>query len=110
MLRIGVVAQVSFAGSTVYIHHRSVTNRSNILSILANTVSPLFKTKILLEAVKKVLITSSNAIIINSVLTRECDAFSNVPVFGVHTENGSFSDLCIFISDFEKLRFHSGAM
>ena len=31
------------------------------------------------------------AIVMNNLSTKECAAFSNVSVFGVHTENGSFS-------------------
>ena len=67
-----------------------------------NTVNPLFITKPLLGAVKKAPITSLNAIVINSLLTKECEAFSNVSVFGVHTENGSFSKRTIF----KFMRFH----
>ena len=53
-----------------------------------------------------------NAIVINSLLTKECVAFSNVSVFGVHT---AFAKRTVFrfmrfISVFEKFRFHSGAM
>ena len=78
-------------------------------------VNPFFKTMPLLAAVKKAPIASLNAIVMNSLSTKECEAFSNVSIFGVHTENGSFSkrtasNLCVFISVFEKLRFHSGAM
>ena len=84
----------------------------------SKTVNPLFKTKRLLVAFQSEPLTSLNAIVrivINSLLTKECEAFSNVSVFGVHTENGSFqngplSHLCVFISVFEKLRFHSGVM
>ena len=66
----------------------------------------------LLVAVKKAPIASLNAIVINSLATKECDSFSNVSVFGVQTENGSFSkrtvfNLMRFISVFEKLHFHS---
>ena len=43
-----------------------------------------------------------NAIVINSLLTKECAAFSNVSVFGVHTENGSFSKRTVF----KFMRFH----
>ena len=51
-----------------------------------------------------------NATVINSLSTKERAAFSNVSVFGVHNENGSFSNIWIFISVFEKLHFHSGEM
>ena len=40
--------------------------------------------------------------IINSLLTEDCTAFLNVSVFGVHTENGSFSECTIF----EFMRYH----
>ena len=43
-----------------------------------------------------------NAIVVNSKLTKECAAFSNVSVFGVHTENGSFSKRTVF----KIMRFH----
>ena len=53
-------------------------------------------------AVKEAPIPSLNNIVINSRLTKECDAFLNASVFGVHTANGSFkltvSNLCLFIS------------
>ena len=51
-------------------------------------LNPLFKTKPLLVAFKKAPITSLNAIVIMSLVTTEREAFSNVSVFGVHTENG----------------------
>ena len=62
-----------------------------------------------------VAFVSLNAIVMNSLSKKECAGFSNISVFGVHTENGSFSNalfsnLCVFISVFEKLRFDSGAM
>ena len=64
---------------------------------------------------KKAPIATLNTIVINSRLTKECAAFSNVSVFGVQTEtdhfqNASFSNLCVFISVFVKLPFHRGAM
>ena len=37
-----------------------------------------------------------NAIVFDSLSTKECEAFSNVSVFGVHTENGSFSQRTVF--------------
>ena len=37
-----------------------------------------------------------NAIVINILLTKECAAFSNFSVFGVRTENGSFSKCTVF--------------
>ena len=57
---------------------------------------------------------SLNAIVINSQLTKECDAFSNVSVFGFtlktdRFQNAPFSNLCVFTSVFEKLRFYNGA-
>ena len=46
-------------------------------------------------------------IVIKGLLAKECAAFSNVSIFGLHTENGSFqnapfSNLSVFISVFEK--------
>ena len=38
-------------------------------------------------------IATLNAIVIKSLLTKECAAFSKVSVSGVHTENGSFSNI-----------------
>ena len=43
------------------------------------------------------------ATVINRLLTKECEAFSDVSIFDVHIENGSFSNapsgiLCVFIS------------
>ena len=55
----------------------------------------------------------SECTVINILLTKECAAFSKVSAFGVHTDrfqNAQFSNLFVFISVFEKLRFHSGAM
>ena len=59
-------------------------------------VNPFFKTKPLLGAVKKAPITSLNAIVIISLLTKDCEAFSNVSVFGVHTENEPVSKRTVF--------------
>ena len=50
----------------------------------------LFKTMPLLIVVIKAPMVTLNAIVINSLLTKECAAFSEVSAFGVHTENGSF--------------------
>ena len=85
----------------------------------ANDVdNPFFKTMSLLAAVKRVPIASLNAIMplyligfqqrnvkhfqISPflVLTLKTDRFQNAP----------FSNLCVFISVFVKLRFHSDAM
>ena len=43
-----------------------------------------------------------NAIVFDSLPTKECEAFLNVSVFGVHTENGSFSKHTVF----KFMRFH----
>ena len=57
-----------------------------------------------------------NAIVINSLLKKECAAFSNVSVFGVftlktgHFQSAPFSNISVFISFFDEIRFHSGAM
>ena len=64
--------------------------------------NPLFKIKPLLVAVKNAPIASMHTIVINSLLTKECEAFSNVSVFGVHTENGLFSKRTVF----KFMRFH----
>ena len=56
----------------------------------------------LLIAVNKAPIATLNAIGIKSLLTEECAAFSNVSVFGVRTENGSFSKRI----GFKFMRFH----
>ena len=66
-------------------------------------------------AVNNAPIANLNAIVIKSLLTKECAAFSNVSVFGAHTENGSFSKHTVlkfmrFFSVFEKPRFNSGVM
>ena len=51
-----------------------------------------------------VLCLDMSLYLLSFTLTKECVAFSNVSVFGVHTENGSFSKfivfICIFISVF----------
>ena len=70
-----------------------------------HVVNPFFKTMpfcLLLIAVIKVPMATLNTIVINSILTKECGAFSNVSVFGVHTENGSFSKRTVF----RFMRFH----
>ena len=51
-------------------------------------------------------------IVINSILTKECKAFQMSPflMFTLKTDRfqkAPFSNLCIFISIFEKLRFHA---
>ena len=63
---------------------------------------PFSKQCLLLAAVKKAPIASLNAIVMNRLSTKECEAFSNVSVFGVHTENGSFSKRTVF----KFMRFH----
>ena len=63
---------------------------------------PFSKQSLLLIAVKKVPIATLNAIVINSLLARACEAFLNVTIFGDHTENGSFSKRTIF----KFMRFH----
>ena len=52
--------------------------------------------KLLLIVVIKAPMATLNAIVINSLLTKECAAFSNFSVFGVHTENKSFSERTVF--------------
>ena len=59
-------------------------------------VNPVLKTMPLLPAVAKTPIASVNAIVMNCLSAKECAAFSNASVFGVHTENGSFSKLTVF--------------
>ena len=54
-------------------------------------VNPFLETMPLLAAVKNAPIASLNAIVMNSLSTKEFEACSNLSVFGVHTENGSFS-------------------
>ena len=75
-------------------------------------LSPFQNKKPLLVAVKRASIKSFNAIVIFILLTKEYEAFSNVSIFGVHTENGSFSKRIVmrFCEGFQKLRFHSGAL
>ena len=65
-------------------------------------VNPLSKQSLLFIALLKAPIASLNAIVINSLLTKECEALSNVSVFGVHSENGSFSKRNVF----NFMRFH----
>ena len=45
---------------------------------------------LLLISVKKGPIATLNSIVINSLLAKECEAFSNALVVGIYTENGSF--------------------
>ena len=59
-------------------------------------IIPFSKQSLLLIAVKKAPIVTLNAIVINSQVRKECEAFSNVSVFGVHTESGSFSKRIFF--------------
>ena len=65
-------------------------------------VNPFSKQSLLLIGVKTAPIATLNAIVIKSLLAKECEAFSNVSVFGVHTENGSFSKRTVF----KFMRFH----
>ena len=57
---------------------------------------PFSKQCLLLLAVKKAPNASLNAIVMSSLSAKECEAFSNVSVFGAHTENGSFSKRIVF--------------
>ena len=63
---------------------------------------PSSKQFLLLIAVNKAPIATLNGIVIESLLTKECAAFSNVSVFGVHTENGSFFQIHAFSLAFSK--------
>ena len=63
---------------------------------------PFSKQCLLLIIVIKTPMATLNAIVISSLLTKEYAAFSNVSVFGVHTENGSFSKRTVLKS----MRFH----
>ena len=60
----------------------------------------------MLIAVNKAPIATLNAIVIKILLTKEYAAFSNVSIFGVHTENGSFSKRTVF----KFMRFHIAVM
>ena len=78
-------------------------------------VDPFSEQYLLLAAVKRAPITSLNAIVMNSLSTKEFEAFSDVSVLVSELktdrfQNAPFSNLCVFVSVFEKLRFHSGAM
>ena len=53
---------------------------------------PLPKQSLLLVAVKKAPIANLNVFVINSLLTKDCEAFSRVSVPNVHTHNGSFQN------------------
>ena len=50
----------------------------------------------IVSSFEEVTTASLNAIVINGLSTNDCKAFSNVSVFCVHTENGSFSKRTIF--------------
>ena len=69
---------------------------------IAVLLIPFLKQSFLLIAVNKAPIATLNAIVIKSILTKECAAFSYVSIFGVHTESGSFSKRTIF----KFMRFH----
>ena len=57
---------------------------------------PFSKQCLLLAAVEKAPIASLDAIVMNSLSAKECEAFSNISVFGIHTENGSFKKRTVF--------------
>ena len=60
-------------------------------------VNPFFKTMPFASSChKKAPIANLNAIVMNSLSTKECETFSNVSGFGAHTENGSFSKRTVF--------------
>ena len=63
---------------------------------------PFSKQSLLLIAVNKAPIATLNGIVIESLLTKECAAFSDVSVFGVRTENGSFFQIYAFSLAFSK--------
>ena len=71
----------------------------------------------LLIVVIKAQMATLSAIVINSLLAKECAAFSNLSVLALtlktdRFQNAPFSDIsvCVFISGFEKLHFYNGAM
>ena len=51
---------------------------------------------------KRIETKTENAIVIQSLLTKECATFSDVSVFGVRTENGSFLKRTFF----KFMRYH----
>ena len=77
----------------------------------AKTVSPIpfSKQHFLLVFVKEASVASLNAVVINS-LCKGRKVLLNVSSFGIHTKHGFvrnalFSNLCVFISVFEKPYF-----
>ena len=69
----------------------------------------------LLAAAEKASIASLNTIVMISLSTKEFAAFLSVSMFGVtlktdHFHDAQLSKLHVFITAFQKLRFHSGAM
>ena len=57
---------------------------------------PFSKQCHLFVTVKKAPIARWNTILMNSLSTKEREAFSNVSFFGDHTENGLFSKRTVF--------------
>ena len=53
---------------------------------------PFSKQCLLLKVVIKLPMATLNVIVINSLLTKECVAFSNVSVFGVHLKTDRFQN------------------
>ena len=89
---------------TLPVHIAPFSNKYTMKTIgVPVSLIPFSKQSLLLIAVKKAPIATLNATVVNSPLTKECEAFSCVSIFGVHTENGSFSrrtfsNLCVSLA------------
>ena len=84
------------------VHIAPFSNRYAMKMIETVLLIPFSKQSPLLIAVNKAPIATLNVIVIKSLLTKGCAAFSNVSDFSVHTENGSFSKRTVF----KFMRFH----
>ena len=65
-------------------------------------LNPVSKQRLLLMAFKRAPIAALNSIFINSLLAKECEAFSNFPFSGVRTEKTHRFQIYVFSLAFSK--------
>ena len=104
--RSGYVHTALFSFLSVFVDKNAAANEGAMKMIGAHIAparaccSPPFQNKSFFASVKKASVATLNTIVINSILTKQCDAFSNVSVFGLKMDcfqSTLFSNSCLFI-------------
>ena len=101
--------------------HRSSSNKCTMKMIgihiapAKGLVNPLFETKRFVDSCQKGTNHDFECHCNQQPINKECETFSSASISGVHTKRGLFSKHTVFkfmrfVSVFEKLYFHRGAM